>query len=75
MKRFASDIYRAVRSGRLKESFNAEMVRQACPGWGDRAYDTFLQKHEVNNRGGHSRLFKRTSRGFYKTLPTLRKIV
>jgi hypothetical protein len=75
MKTFAMEIYRAVRSGKLKEPFNADMVRKACPGWADQTYNAFLPKHEVDNTGGNSGLFKRTSPGFYKTLSALHKTV
>jgi hypothetical protein len=75
MKQFAAEIYIAIRNGKLQEPFNADMVRQACPGWADRSYDTFLSKHEVNNPRDNSPLFKRTARGFYKTLSNLHKIL
>jgi len=75
MKAFAEEIYRAVRSGKLQEPFDADMVRRACPGWADRTYNAFLPKHEVDNPGGNSKLFKRTSPGFYKTITALHKTI
>ena len=65
MKTFASQIYQAVQVGRLSQPFNASMVRNACPGWADRTYNTFLGKHAGGN-GKESELFEKVSRGFYK---------
>jgi hypothetical protein len=65
MKEFGSQIYAAVRSGRLAQPFDANMVRRACPGWADRTYNTFLSKHAVGN-GKTTELFVRAGRGLYK---------
>jgi hypothetical protein len=65
MKAFASQIYAAVKSGRLKEPFNAATVMKACPGWADRTYHVFLGKHAVGN-GVTTELFIRVSRGLYR---------
>lgn len=65
MKEFASQIYDAVRSGRLKEPFNADMVRSACPGWADKTYNVFLSKHAVGN-GTTTELFVRVALGSYR---------
>lgn len=71
MKVFASQIYKAVKSGKLKEPFNAEMVKRACPGWSDNSYHAFLPKHAKGNPGGNSVLFIRVRRGFYRTIKVL----
>lgn len=65
MKEFASQIFEAVRSGRLKEPFNADMVRRACPGWADKTYSVFLPKHAVGN-GSTTELFVRVDHGVYR---------
>jgi hypothetical protein len=65
LKEFASEIYSAVRSGKLKQPFNAEMVKAACPGWADRTYHTFLGKHAVGN-GNTTELFVRVAVGSYR---------
>ena len=65
MKEFASDIYAAVRSGKLAQPFNAAMVKRACPGWAEGTYHTFLGKHSVGN-GHTTELFVRIDRGKYR---------
>ncbi len=65
MKKFATQIYTAVRSGRLAQPFDAEMVKRACPGWAARTYQVFLSKHAVGN-GTTTELFVRVSPGLYK---------
>jgi len=65
MKEFGTQIYAAVRSGKLKEPFNAAMVKKVCPGWSDRTYHTFLSKHAVGNADDNTPLFVREGRGFY----------
>lgn len=72
MKEFASEIYAAVQSGRLREPFGPEDVRAACPGWAESTYRVFLPKHRVGNPGKASELFEQTSMGRYRTLPALR---
>lgn len=65
MKAFASQIYAAVRSSRLKEPFDAAMVKRACPGWAELTYRTFLSKHAAGNPGGNTVLFVRVKPGYY----------
>lgn len=65
MKEFASQIYAAVRSGRLAEPFNASMLKSSCPGWADSTYHVFLPKHAVGN-GTETELFIRVSPGMYR---------
>jgi len=67
MKEFGSQIYAAVRAGRLAEPFNAAMVKRACPGWANGTYHTFLGKHAVGN-GNTTELFVRVGRGLYKRI-------
>lgn len=64
MREFASEIYAAVLSGKLRQPFNAATVKKACPGWADRTYHTFLGKHSVGN--GNTGLFVRVARGQYR---------
>jgi hypothetical protein len=65
MKEFGSQIFRAVRVGRLSQPFNAEMVKRACPGWANKTYHTFLGKHAIGNRNT-TELFVRVGRGLYR---------
>ena len=65
MKRLSSEIYVAVKSGKLKQPFNAAMVEQACPGWAPKTYNVFLRKHAVGN-GRTTELFVRVGRGTYR---------
>ena len=64
MKRFATEVYDAVRTGRLKVPFNAAMVMIAAPGWATRTYRTFFGKHAVGN-GKETEWFVRVGRGKY----------
>lgn len=73
MKEFASQIYSAVRAQRLKEPFNPDDVRRACPGWALRTYTVFLAKHRVGNPGKATELFERVAPGQYRTIPKLLK--
>ena len=66
MKAVATEIYEAVRQGRLSEPFDAKAVRRACPGWANRTYFVFLSKHVVGNPGNNTELFIRVRRGFYR---------
>jgi hypothetical protein len=66
MKQFASEIYAAVKSGKLKQPFDAAMLKQACPGWAARTYSVFTAKHAVGN-GKTTELFVRVGRGLYRT--------
>jgi len=66
MKAFASEIYAAVRGGRLKEPFTADTARRACPGWADATYRVFFNKHRVGNPGGTTELFVRVAPGRFK---------
>jgi hypothetical protein len=65
MKTFASQIYKAVKSGKLSQPFNARMVKRACPGWADKTYNVFLSKHAVGN-GTTTELFVKVAHGFYR---------
>jgi hypothetical protein len=68
---FASQIYAAVRSGRLKEPFGPADVKRTCPGWAERTYANFLSKHRVGNPSKTTELFERLRPGLYRTLPKL----
>jgi hypothetical protein len=65
MRKFASQILAAVRSGRLDEPFNAAMIAVACPGWAARTYHVFPAKHAEGN-GKTTELFVRVGRGLYR---------
>lgn len=65
MKAFATDVYDAVKAGRLLQPFDAAMAKMACPGWADKTYHTFFGKHSVGN-GKETELFVRLRRGFYR---------
>jgi hypothetical protein len=65
MKEFAAEIYDAVRLGKLKQPFDADAVKSACPGWANGTYHTFLGKHAVGN-GKTTELFVRVGRGSYR---------
>jgi hypothetical protein len=65
MRSFASEIYSAVKSGRLRQPFNAALVKRACPGWAEKTYSVFLSKHAVGN-GTTTELFVRVATGFYR---------
>jgi hypothetical protein len=65
MKKFGSEIVEAARSGKLAQPFGSAMVKQACPGWADGTYHTFLGKHVVGN-GLTTELFIREARGKYR---------
>ena len=56
---FASEVYVAVRSGRLRQPFSTETVKRACPGWSDGTYRNFFNRHRVGNPGGMAELFVR----------------
>ncbi len=66
MKAFATEIFEAVRCGRLSEPFDANAVKRACPGWANRTYHVFLGKHAVGNPGHNTELFARVSPGLYR---------
>ena len=72
MKEFASQVYAAVKGGRLGEPFGPEDVRRACPGWAPRTYTVFLSKHALGNPGKNTELFERVAPGRYRTLPNMR---
>jgi hypothetical protein len=65
MKVFGSEIFAAVRTGKLAQPFDAIAVRRACPGWAERTYHTFLAKHAARN-GKTTELFVRVDRGRYR---------
>jgi hypothetical protein len=66
VKALASQIYEAVRSGKLAEPLTPETVKRACPGWSDTTYKVFMNKHRVGNTGGQTELFVRIGPGQFK---------
>jgi len=71
MKKFATQIYEAVRDRRLIEPFRPDDVRRVCPGWSRRTYNVFLPKHAVGNPTKMTELFERVGPGQYRTIPRL----
>ncbi|MGD0519648.1 MAG: hypothetical protein ABSA48_00195 [Terracidiphilus sp.] len=67
MKKFASDVFIAARTGRLTEPFDAVMVKKACPGWAEHTYHTFLGKHALGS-GATTEHFVRVDLGQYRLL-------
>jgi hypothetical protein len=68
MKAFASEIYAAVRSGKLREPFTATTAKLACPGWADATYKVFFNKHRAGNPGNTTELFIRVARGQFRII-------
>lgn len=56
----------AIRNGSLKEPFNKDDFRKACPGFAEATYGVFLPKHAMGNPGKNSELFERATPGCYK---------
>ena len=71
MKKLATEIYQAAKLGKLNEPFSANDIRDSCPGWAYKTYNTFLSKHAIGN-GKTTELFERVSLGLYCTIPKLR---
>jgi hypothetical protein len=65
MREIGTQIYDAVRLGRLQEPFTPKMVQKACPGWAKATYGAFLPKHAEGNPGKNTVLFVRVSTGSY----------
>jgi hypothetical protein len=54
MRDFATQIYVAVRDGRLIEPFGPDDVKRACPCWAPATYAVLLTKHRVGNPEGNA---------------------
>jgi hypothetical protein len=65
LRKFATQVYEAVKAGKLAEPFDATMVRRACPGWSEKSYGVLLSKHAVGN-GANTELFARVRPGYYR---------
>jgi hypothetical protein len=65
MKHLAAEIYAAVKSGKLKQPFNAAMLEEACPGRAAKTYSVFMGRHAVGN-GKAAELFVRVGPGLYR---------
>jgi hypothetical protein len=59
MKLFESEVYEAVRSGKLAQPFSADSVKRACPGRAEGTYRNFFNKYRVGNPSGTTELFVR----------------
>jgi hypothetical protein len=66
MRTIGTEIYAAVRAGKLAQPFGAAMIKRACPGYADQTYTDFPSKHRVGNPSGVTELFVRVSRGRYR---------
>jgi hypothetical protein len=55
----------AYKIGTLKEPITSKTFRNACPGWKDGTYSSFLGKHAKGNPYGISELFIDVSQGVY----------
>ena len=51
--------------GRLPQRFKLDDLREACPGWPELAYRTFLPKHRVGNPDHNWPYFRRYRDGSY----------
>jgi hypothetical protein len=65
---FASEVYAAVRSGKLAQPFSAETVRIACPGYTEGTYRNFFKRHRVGNPSGMAELFLRRAWNRFETI-------
>lgn len=63
---FTREIWIAVKSGKLKQPFNAAMAKKACPGWADATYTNFFRKHSKGNKEEETEWFVLVSRGLYR---------
>jgi hypothetical protein len=60
------EVYAAVLEGRLREPFNRDDLRRACPRWPISIYTAFLPHHSVGNKHGNTELFVRVAPGLYR---------
>ena len=67
-KTFASEVYAAVRSGKLAQPFSAETVKRACPGRSEATYRNFFKRHRVGNPGGMAELFVHRARNRFEII-------
>lgn len=58
-----TSIINAVKKGKLREPFSSKEFKEACSGFGEGTYKTFLHKHSVGNPGKNTELVKRISAG------------
>ena len=65
-KKVYKAIIEAVEKGRLKEPFNEDDLREACPGFGNGTYYSYLYKHRAGNPGGHEEFFRQVSPRAFK---------
>jgi predicted RNase H-like HicB family nuclease len=68
MRKLARQIYVAGKRGELPPMFKSNHVAEACPGWAESTYGTFLSKHRTGNLGGNTELFERVGPGWYRLL-------
>lgn len=72
MSRIIDDIRRAWSLGKLPKCFRAADVIEACPGWAENTYRSFLSKHRFDkvDKPGHrtKKYFERHAPGLYSLL-------
>jgi len=61
-------IVKAIKQGRLREPFDRNDFRKACPSLGEGTYQAFLDKHRKGNPGGNSELFEKVAPGKFRVL-------
>lgn len=67
--KFYRAIDRAICEGALAEPFSSSDVMNACPGFPENLYKSFLSTHAEGNPRGAIELFQRVDRGQYRRLP------
>lgn len=66
--KFIKAIRIALKAGSLKQTFRAEDVKKAVPGFANKTYNAFLPKHRRGNPGQNTELFERISLGLYRLI-------
>jgi hypothetical protein len=67
---FASEVYAAVRCGKLAQPFSVEAAKHACPGYTEGAYRNFFKRHCVGNPSGMAALFVRRAWNRFEIIET-----
>ena len=60
-----SCIIEAVKEGKIKEPFDEEDVKKACPGFAEETYRNVLVHHRIGNPINQPEYFKRLESGKY----------
>ena len=67
-KTLLSCVREAVEKGVLKEPFTAENVKEACPGFADKTYKSFLVHHRKGNPINLPEYFERNAEGKFSLI-------